>query len=392
MGFSTGLRSAVAPHHEVLWDKAVGNRPGAFIDDHTQIETGRTERVPFFNTKIERIAYDDSPTVLQDELERPLGTVYRHDVKTTDGLYRASSVYIPDQRIATGYPFTLAIDTPWFTGTQGHNDDLASLLMRELGVSVVLVGPEYSTQQSGCLLDPRRLAKVAFTTLNIPQALSAESSVEITAALADHHDLQRQIVKLGESRGGMVSMAVHPYARTRELGYIYYDLTDPCVAERLFEEPKDVLDLAKFSLYESIGAAKVGLKLAKEQALRQKAGTIPLQPEFLAGATLATSRAIASGEAGQFPSWMPHDSAVHLLSMLKNTMSSAEAWPEKFANHTNFAHLTLHEMHFGLADPSVPRHLIGRVAALGDALLAGGPIDYRKVHLLDDDDVLGVVA
>lgn len=385
------VRSAVAPRHEDLWQRA-----GA-TERFVEIEPGHIEVVPFFDARIDRnrTAVAEPQPVL-DRLHRQIGEMYHYDVMLEDGVDRTARVYLPNDHGADDKPFMIHMDTPWFTSTKGHNNRIAEIFMQEIGAPVVVVGPEYSTTRGRLPYELARLAQTAMGSTGISLSRSAEGSMAIADYLAKEHDLPRSVVKVGESRGAMLAMGERPYAEANDLEILYYDVTDPCVARRALQRPGDLLKIARWPAKEAIGSLAVAAALLPHGGLTHKIGTVSTNPNFLVAATVGVGPALLSGEAGEFPHRVPTDAGIHIVNFKNNSMADSRLWREKFEAHQNFELVELNGPHLGLAYPSVQRHVVERIKRFEAELMRQdgnlSAVDWRNVYARKQKNHLRQVA
>lgn len=385
------VRSAIAPRHEDLWHRAGAK------EEFVEIEPGHTEIVPFFDARVDQsrsVAHEPEPVL--DRLHRQVGEMHHYDIVLEDGVDRSARVYLPQESDRSDSPFMIHMDTPWFTSTKGHNNRIAEIFMQEIGVPVVVVGPEYSTTQGRLPRELARLAQTAMGSTSISLSRSAEGSMAIASHLAAEHELPRSIVKVGESRGAMLAMGERPYAEANDLEILYYDVTDPCVAQRVLQQRGDVLKLARWPLKEAVGSLAVAAALLPHGGLTHKIGTVSTNPNFLVAAMMGVGPALLSGEAGEFPYRVPTDAGIHIVNFKRNTMADASVWREKFEMHENFELVELKGPHMGLAYPSVQRHVVERIKRFDEEFLRQGgqlqAVDWQNVYTRKRSNHLRQVA
>ncbi|HEY0965131.1 MAG TPA: hypothetical protein VGE13_01500, partial [Candidatus Saccharimonadales bacterium] len=146
------FRDIVAPSHETLWQRAMQDVKN--VKTYDDLPDG-TE-VPIFNPNLVRHEEVDGIRILHDSRGNAIGTRRVFESETDFGIDYTSMLYQP-----VGTPrhdFYIDIDTPLSTGVEGLNDEVATRLVREIGVPVILKGPEFSTVNSNSI---RHLAKVA---------------------------------------------------------------------------------------------------------------------------------------------------------------------------------------------------------------------------------------
>ncbi len=258
---------------------------------------------------------------------------------------------------------------------------------------VILVGPENIQKHTDGVYVIKNLGAVATETSQISLALAAQDSMQIAAEIAGIHELSRLFVQVGESRAAMLAPAKELHAPGLDIQNIYYDLTDPCVPENLRNDPvRNLVRLAEFLPNEFLHTLPVGVDLLRRGSLKRLLGTIPLNMEYMAPSLLGTSRAIGSGEAGEFPVLLPNDTFTHILNFRYNPVAGHRVWREKY-DHTEFAGVDLNGAHLGLAYSSVQRHVIERInRLLYELYTVGGDIarvDKRRVHYTDDKRYIG---
>ncbi|MCB9819734.1 hypothetical protein H6796_00290 [Candidatus Nomurabacteria bacterium] len=377
------LRSFFPEPHE-LWE-----RGGATIEE-VKIDNERYANVPFFNN----ISIDHI-----DEIGRELiynkgklrGQAVRSLVTMTDGIERATTTYLPTKYSLDNTQFTVHMDTPWLTGDKGHNDEIARRVMAQTGLPLVLVGPEEFSGHRDARYVLRNMAAVAMDSGRVSLARAAQDSMYIAADQVDKFNLPNLVVEIGESRGAMMAGAKHPHAESTGVQPVYYDITDPCLADGIASDPRVAMNVLRFPIQEMTHILPVGVDLALKNRLHTQAGTVPLRAKYLAQAILGTGPAVLSGEAGEFPAFLPANTPVHLTNFRSNPVAHHSRWREKY-QHTMFAGVNLKGAHLGLAYDSVARHLIMRIERLRDEMMGAGKleyVDYRRVHLRDDQACIG---
>jgi len=379
---AASLHDLILPAPKKLWV-----RGGAEME-WQELENGRQELIPVFPITIESIEPLGSAEPLRDNLERIIGHRYSYRIQTSDGIEREASVYTPASIKQEAPDFTVLLDTAWFTTLDGHNDNVATTILSETSLPVISIGAEHSAVSSSAF-NPVALGKTVLQSATISLAKSAQSSQLIGAALAELHSIPTHFIKVGESRGGMVSPAQAAYAERYDNEIPYMDITAPCVPIRLFEEDGDMLRLGQFPMSEVMGAVAVGVETARKKITNRLLGTVSLNAHFGISNVIGQAPALASGEAGEFPKWMRRDSAIHIVTFGNDSVSRPEVWKDLYAEFPNAAIITLHGTHMTLAHPETLRHLVDRInkfkveSKTKSNIVSS--IDWKKVHLKDDD-------
>ena len=222
------------------------------------------------------------------------------------------------------------------------NDEVASRLTRELGVPVLLKGPEFSGDRPGGV---NRLAKVALTATNISQSFSAESSMEISAAIIDQEQLPRTAVVYGKSRGAMIGGKKYPYAEDRGISVVHYRLIDPCVGKRALTNPADVLRYGVWPVIDIAQSLPSFAKFALQGNLKTRAKTVETDVAYLTGMVVGTLPSLLSGES--MSDRIPLHKGVSLVHMSHNSIADTEEYLEQFKHHDNFDHHEVKDTHMG---------------------------------------------
>jgi len=379
---------AVAPEPQELWE-----RGGAVIESR-QVEPGRNENIPTFPGS--RIHHLEQIGGLIDIIEhdKRIGTKVHYLVEMSTGITRNAVAYLPSPEIMEVARVTIHMDTPWFTGEEGHNDGIATDFMKDTGQPVIMIGPENMEQHRSGLYIVKHLAEVATDASKVSLALAAQDSMQIAAELAERYSLSRLFVQVGESRAANMAAAKHPHADDLDIQNIYYDITDPTIAENIRHDRTNLLRVPLFPASEITNIAPVAVDMLLHGNLRKEKGTLPTRAQYLGAAILGTGPALFGGEAGEFPVYLPASTPVHFSNFTRNPLAEHKKWRQKFA-HTQSAGVNLHAAHLGLAYSSVRRHVSERinrflfeyecVGAIPENLHM---IDYRRVHLRDDQRYL----
>ncbi len=365
------FRDIVAPSHEALWQRAM-------TDMKTYDDLPDGTRVPIFNPQLIRHEEIDGVRILYDAYGNATGTKRKFESETSFGIDYASSLYQP-----IGEPqhdFYIDIDTPLSTGVEGLNDEVAMRLVQEIGVPVILKGPEFSAAKSDGV---RRLAKAALAATNISQSFSAESSMEISAQIVHDEGLPTTAVVYGKSRGAMIGGKKHSYANERGINVVHYRLIDPCVGERALGNIGDTIKYAAWPATDMAKSLPSFARFALEGNLRSRARTVETSLAYLTGMVAGTIPSLLAGEA--MGSRIPLEKGVSLVHMASNPIADTEAYLEQFKDHKNFDHHEIHDTHIG--GIILPRNIRRTVRHLNDFAReyesAGGDeirINWAKVH------------
>ena len=318
---------------------------------------------------------------IKDILGRHVGTRYWNDVVTTDGVDRGVTTYVPDEAYLSGYPFSLVMDTAWFTGLEGHNDMIAETFMKELGVSVVVVGPEFSSADPKTIGAETKLGRLAAMSAGFSLMRSGEASANIySQLLSDRPDyrLENSIIGAGESRAAMIEQIRRFYMTLNGVSTLHSDITDPNVSQQALRSFEDVVNLLRWPVREAMGSLAVGAALLKRGDLHREIGTVPINQRYLVGATIGMGPALLSGEEGTFADFTPKSHPQHVVNFNRNSMAHTDLRRERYAEHFNTTIIELNGCHLGLGFPSVQRYVIDRTHAIGKSDF--GAIDWRVIH------------
>lgn len=372
----------VIPEPEDVWQ-----RSGATMKD-VEIDSARIESVPFFyDSRINSHQLLAEPV----EVERKgimTGAKYSYRFEMTTGISHDVALYLPTAEKQADMQFTVHMDAPFLTGVDGHNDRIAEAFMNHTDQPTILVGPEMISKHKDGLYIIKNLGRVAADSSQISLALAAQDSMQIAALLAELHVLPRQLIQVGESRAADIAPGKQPHSAGLDLSNVYYDLTDPSVAEHIKNKKRHALDYPLFIAGCATDMIPVGIDLLRQGSLQRERGTVPLKAEYLGAAALGTLRAFLGGEAGKFPAWLPADTPVHIANFKNNSLADHEIWRRKY-RHTQLAAVNLNGAHLSLAHSAVQRHVIERINRYIDEYNCAGQVfdnmDFRRVHLKDDD-------
>ncbi len=327
------LRNIAAPTTDSLYKRAMKDEK-----TYSELADG-TEIVPIFNPvcRVNEIGPIQS---LVDKYGNAFGTKQVYEAETDFGIDYAAASYQPLGGSAHG--FYIDIDVPVCTGINGLNDEVAIRLTEELGVGVILKGPEFSAMRK---IGLRRLASVALASTNISQSFSAENSMAISAEIVEREGLPRKAVVYGKSRGAMIGGKKYPYAIDRDINIVHYRLIDPCIGQRAFENPADVLRFATWPASDMIQSIPSFAKFALEGKLRSRARTLEVSPAYLAGMVLGTVPSLLSGES--MGNRIPLNKGVSVMHMAGNPIADIDEYMQQFAQHANFDHHQIPDNHIG---------------------------------------------
>lgn len=366
------LRDITAPSALALHERAMK-------DERTYSELGNgTEIVPIFNPSFRRFEEIGGIELLHDDGGTAYGSRRRYEIETDFGIDYSAVLYRPigDAK----HDFYVDIDTPICTGVRGLNDEVASRLVREIGVPVILKGPEFSATRD---VNAKKLASIALAATNVSQSFSAETSMAMSAEIIEREDLPRTAVVYGKSRGAMIGGKKYPYAIDRDINIVHYRLIDPCIGRRAFESATDVLRFGVWPMTDVAKSLPSFAKFALEGRLRERARTIETNAAYIAGMVLGTVPSLLSGES--MGDKIPVHKGVSLVHMSNNPIADTIDYLRQFEQHTNFDHHEVRNTHIG--GIVLPRNIRRTVRHLTDFSaefsLVGGDemkIDWSKVH------------
>lgn len=388
-------REAVLPTADVLHDRA------ALYWQDVEIGSGNMQRLPRFQGWVGDVETAlDRRRLITDHDKHVVGVRYWDDIVTADGIDRGVTTYVPHDEIRSGYPFSLVMDTAWYTGLEGHNDKIAETFMKELGVSVVVVGPEFTAAHADEIGAEMKLGKLAAMCTGFSQMRSMEASAEIYETLRankSYYGLESDVIGVGESRGAMGEQIRRLYMKLLGIDTVHSDITDPCVSKQALQSKGDVLELLQWPIREAMSAVAVGAALLRSGDLRRQIDTVPLTARYHLGALLGTGPALLSGEEGMFADYTPLDHPQHITNFKSNSMAHTDDRRSNYENHNNTTIVELGGCHLGLAYPSVQRRIINRSHEIGRHLAIGVPLDWQSIHQVGHksrqaDEEIGVAA
>lgn len=374
------VKNAIAPEPETLWE-----RGGAKMTT-VEIDPGHFEEVPFFDLEIIHRGERHSEPMF-DELKREIGTKTTRTYVTSDGIDRATRVFMPIERHDM---FTIQMTTPLTTSIDGHNTSgVAETISRELGVTVILIGAEHSSRKHKFPFDIIRIPETIQQSRTISLAKTSQSGQLITSDICGEYGLSKRIIKTGESRASMETDAEYVYAPMYGCEIIYQDKTASCLPDRVFSEGSETGKLVQFPGAELVGAAYVTARVISENKARNYLGTVSLNPNFIISTTIGISPALATGEAGRSISWLPKMSAGHHVTFDHDVASRPHRFAELYSGHPLMASITVNGSHATLAHTETLRHLIDRISNFTQQYWIANQdlekVNWRKVHLRDDD-------
>lgn len=366
------LQDIVAPSSEMLWQRAMKD-----VKSYDELPSG-TE-VPIFNPQITRHEEIDAIKVLHTAEGIAFGTRQVFETETSLGIDYTTRLYQPIG--GAQHDFYIDVDTPLSTGVDGLNDEVAQRLVKEIGVPVILKGPEFSAIKDNSI---RRLAKVAMAATNISQSFSAEVSMEISALIAESEALPSAAVVYGKSRAAMIGGKKYPYAIDRNINVVHYRLIDPCVGKRALAHPKDVLRYGLWPATDMARSLPSFARFALEGNLRQRIKTVERSPAYAIGMITGTIPSMLSGET--MGDRVPLYKGVSLVQMTNNPIADREDYLGQFSEHTNFDYHHIEGCHIG--GIVLPRNIRRTVRHLKDFTAeferAGGDerqIKWKDVHM-----------
>lgn len=373
-------RETILPTPDVLYDRSKISSEEIFIDPN------RVATLHYFESDV----HDEREIlskyrVIKDRLDRVVGERHWHDIATIDGVDRGVTVYIPGEEIRSDYRFTIVMDTAWFTGLEGHNDMLAENFMKELGVNVMVIGPEFSGAEPKKVDGAMGLGKIAMMSSGFSLMKSGEAAAEIYDYMRREYpgyELRDDVIAAGESRGAMIEEIRRLYMKLRGINVLHSDLTDPNVSKQALQTFEDCLRTLQWPVVEGVGVLAVAAALAKKGVLHREIGTVPLSLRYMVGATLGTGPALLSGEEGTFASYTSLTHPQHIINSTQNSLAHVEHRQENYKDHFNTTIVPLDICHLGLGFPSIQARVIDRTHEIGARQLAS-PADHivwSEVH------------
>jgi hypothetical protein len=350
--------------------------------------------VPYFDPRILHHEAAGGRLLLHDpNTYEPFGTRQRYETEIAFGetrheiepdarhtLHFNSALYLPMGE--PRHPYFIDIDTPLGTGIDDGslNCEVAERLMKELGVPVLLKGPESGAKQSKQI---GSLVSTALASLHISQSFTAELSMALTERIALDENLPPTAAVYGKSRGAMVGGKKHSYARERGVDVIHYRLVDPVAGRRALESPGDVLRYVTWPAVDMARSLPSFARFALEGNLRARLGTVETNPHYLIGMTVGTIPSLLSGEE---IGWrIPIDKGISLMHMKGNPIADTPEYLVQFADHSNFDNHERHEAHMGgIVLPRNIRRSVRHFKDFGNEFEAAGyddsQVNWANVH------------
>lgn len=362
----TRQRDKVLPPPDVLHE-----RSRIYIEP--VVVNGMPLELPRFNTKIASELVSIDEVTFKDG--SPAGDRFRFDTITDGGIDRGVSVFRPADHIRNDYPFSILMDTAWLTGLEGHNNRIAEILMKTLGVEVVLVGPEFSAFKPNSIGAEQHLGRIAAMSTGISLMQSAESSASIYSHLRTQEEylgLKVNVYDVGESRAAMIAQLRRIYLECFGMASVASDLTDPNLSERAFMKFTESVKLLKWLPRELAGLASVSAHKLARGEIKHLHGTVPLDPRYLTGAIVGTGPALASGEEGLGAQYTDHSHPQFTLNFKGSGAAQTDIRRMKYAHHTNSTFKEVRGCHLSLGYSSVLSHVIARALSTGEAMLTSG--------------------
>jgi hypothetical protein len=372
MNLATKFRDTVAPKDRALWERAM-------VDTKTyEKELGHHDEVPIFDPRIIEHGSVGDVQMLHSKKLNSYGTCENFETLTSFGIDYTSRLYIPAG--GSRYPFYVDIDTPLSTGVNGLNADVAERIMHEVGVPVLLKGPEFSASHGK---GPLRLAKTALDATNISQSFSAETSMAISERIISDADIDPVALVYGKSRGAMLGSKKYTYAKERGIEIPHYRLIDPCIGDRALDSPIDALRYATWIPRELIGSVPSFAKFALEGNLRSRAKTVETNMHYITGMIAGTVPSLLSGEP--MAARIPKRKGVSLVHMDSNPIADTEQHLEEFVGHDNFDHQSYRNTHIGgIILARNIGHTVHHMQRFGESYQAAGhdeaKVNYDYVH------------
>lgn len=334
MNAATLLRNYAAPNPNMLFERAMK-------DEKTYPELANgTEIVPIFNPEV-RVTVEGNREPLYDRHGNAYGVKQLYLAETDYGIDYMNALYSPLDGPA--HDFYIDIDTPLATGIHGLNDEVAARLLREVGVPVLLKGPEFS---GGKYTGLRGMGRVALASSNVSQSFSAETSMAISAEiLALNPHVSPMAAVYGKSRGAMIGGKKYPYAHDVGINIVHYRLIDPCVGKRALENVTDIMRYGAWPASDLLRSLPSFARFALEGNLRARARTVETSPAYVAGMVLGTVPSLLSGES--MGNRIPLHKGVSLVHMASNPIADTIEYLEQFKHHKHFDHHEIPDTHIG---------------------------------------------
>lgn len=273
--------------------------------------------------------------------------------------------------VMIGHPKKLSVDilaannTPLAAQVIGRPKLEASKLM-ELGYRVAVIGPEIGT--------------------SLPLSHTVHNFQTILNKLDEKGDHEpRKVIITGESRGAMTAFGISQSNYRHNRHGVYYDITDPCYAEKInFTSPKAVLDSVLGLPNEIVCATKqMGHILLSGAEFATYTKTLDLSINGVLQLT-RTGLPLLSGEAGALASGMPDDTMMHIRFFKSSIANHRNKYRQLLENKRGIVIEEQSGGHLSLLRPDTRNRQLGRMAALRDQLEAGtksSDIDFTTVHL-----------
>ena len=284
--------------------------------------------VPDFTPEIKTVDFSVSDDVFRRRGRAVGRTIEMHAV-TSDGIDREMHLHLP---LGGQSDFFVKDGAAWTTKNKGYAGRRAEEIVDQVGVPVLQIGGEHSTDRLSLPREFARLGATAMNALKISQSHTAQVEEYLAAAVVEEFGLASQQVIIGDSKAKMKQILHYPYAHAYGTSIIYSDGKAPCVPDKL-----DINDIPRFIKWlgtEAVGGSVVVGQLIAEGDLEMLLRTTSVNPNFILSSLIA-ARALASGEASMIDR-MPVAAQGLAVIYDNDGMSEPARWDEVFESRPNY--------------------------------------------------------
>ena len=244
------------------------------------------------------------------------GHFYSETVRFSDGVTYQKRLGVPGT--LDTYQTPVVFTSPWFTGIDGFNTEIAKRLTAR-GIPVLIIGaPTMPTEQFSGIEEEGVLNHDVAAEQQILDFEEGAAGISF-----------RKVICYGYSRGGMEGYGLVATAAANNRQIAYFDFVDPCLEHAPGETERNIGDLVRYFGKEALSAGViVGRNKHPIRMLRSfEIGPRSVRQHANIG------RALFRGEAGKLAVSVPED-AVGLITLFNSSrLNHAADWKRVYAHH-----------------------------------------------------------